>query len=80
MRLKKVETDHGFGKLMIKGMVRLFGMRLPDVVRTIWYRPELFGKPFGAILQKAMRGDSHWSPGERELFAAFTSKLNQCPF
>jgi hypothetical protein len=27
-----------------------------------------------------MRGPSDWSPGERELFAAFTSLLNQCPF
>jgi hypothetical protein len=25
-------------------------------------------------------GPSDWSPGERELFAAFTSLLNQCPF
>jgi AhpD family alkylhydroperoxidase len=27
-----------------------------------------------------MRGPSEWSAGERELFAAFTSQLNQCPF
>jgi len=27
-----------------------------------------------------MRGPSDWSIGERELFAAFTSKLNQCVF
>jgi hypothetical protein len=27
-----------------------------------------------------MRGPSEWTVGERELFAAFTSKLNQCPF
>ena len=29
---------------------------------------------------RAMRGPSDWSAGERELFAAFTSLLNQCPF
>jgi hypothetical protein len=28
----------------------------------------------------AMRGPSEWSPGERELFAAFTSLLNECHF
>jgi hypothetical protein len=27
-----------------------------------------------------MRGPSEWSPGERELFAAFASHLNQCVF
>jgi len=50
------------------------------VVRTLLYRPELFGRPFSDALDVAMRGPSDWSPGERELFAAFTSALNQCPF
>jgi hypothetical protein len=27
-----------------------------------------------------MRGPSDWTVAERELFAAFTSKLNQCVF
>lgn len=51
-----------------------------DVVRTLRYRPELFGDPFSEALQDAMRGRSRWSAGERELFAAFVSSLNQCPF
>lgn len=50
------------------------------VVKTILYRPELFGRPFSEALQRVMRGPSDWSPGERELFAGFTSLLNQCPF
>jgi hypothetical protein len=50
------------------------------VVRTLRYRPELFGRPFSDALDLAMRRPSDWSPGERELFAAFTSALNQCPF
>jgi len=50
------------------------------VVRTLRYRPEIFGGPFSDALDVAMRGPSDWSPGERELFAAFTSALNQCPF
>ena len=50
------------------------------VLKTINYRPELFGRPFSDALDLAMRGPSDWSPGERELFAAFTSALNQCPF
>jgi len=51
-----------------------------DVVRTLRYRSELFGRPFSAALQQIMRGPSDWAPGERELFAAFVSAQNQCPF
>jgi len=51
-----------------------------DVVRTMSYRSELFGRPFSAAMQQVMRGPSDWSVGERELFAAFVSCQNQCPF
>jgi len=50
------------------------------VIKTLLYRPELFGGPFSEALHEAMRGPSDWSPGERELFAGFTSSLNQCLF
>lgn len=50
------------------------------VVKTLLYRPELFGTPFSEELDRVMRGPSDWSAGERELFAAFASLLNQCPF
>jgi hypothetical protein len=40
----------------------------------------IFGRPFSEALDVVMRGQSDWSAGERELFAAFTSLLNQCPF
>lgn len=51
-----------------------------DVIKTLRYRPQLFGEPFSAALDAVMRGPSDWSVGERELFAAFTSLLRQCPF
>jgi hypothetical protein len=50
------------------------------VLKTLHHRPELFGEPFSTALDLAMRGPSDWSDGERELFAAFVSSLNQCPF
>ena len=50
------------------------------VVKTLLYRPRLFGFPFSEALDRVMRGPSDWSAGERELFAAFTSRLNQCLF
>jgi hypothetical protein len=52
----------------------------PGVMKTLLYRPELFGEPFSEALDVVMRGPSDWSAGERELFAAFTSLLRQCPF
>ena len=51
-----------------------------DVVRTMRYRSELFGRPFSAAMQQIMRGPSDWAVGERELFAAFVSAQNRCPF
>ena len=51
-----------------------------DVVKTLHYRRDLFGEPFSAVLDTAMRGPSDWSAGERELFAAFVSAQNQCLF
>lgn len=50
------------------------------VLKTLNYRPALFGRPFSAALDVAMRGPSEWSAAERELFAAFVSSLNQCHF
>lgn len=56
------------------------GFEPTGVVRTMHYRPEIFGWPVSEALDAAMRGPSEWSPGERELFAAFVSSVNQCPF
>jgi hypothetical protein len=51
-----------------------------DVVRTLLYRSEVFGRPFSDAVDLALRGDSGWTAGERELFAAFVSSLNHCLF
>jgi hypothetical protein len=51
-----------------------------DISLALRYRPELFGLPFSELLQEVMKGPSEWSEAERELFAAFVSSLNQCPF
>ncbi len=51
-----------------------------DVGLMLKYRPELFGQPLSEALQELMRGPSEWSVAERELFAAFVSAQNQCPF
>jgi hypothetical protein len=53
---------------------------VPDVVRALAYRPELFGEAFSNAIDALLRGPSDWSIGERELFAAFVSRQNKCPF
>ena len=81
MRLARVEHRHRLKEKLILGLIRLVsGRRVPDVVKTLMYRPELWDKPMSAWTQAVLRGPSQWSVGERELFAAFTSKLNQCVF
>jgi hypothetical protein len=56
------------------------GREPSGVLRTLHYRPEIFGRSFSNALDAAMRGPSDWTPGERELFAGFVYSLNQCPF
>ena len=80
MRLKTVERG-GLADRPLYAMVRVAsGFRMPDVVRTLRYRRAFFGGPHSAHTHAAMRGPSAWSVGQRELFAAFVSRLNQCHF
>ena len=81
MRLANVlRGDRVSAKLLYVLMRTVSGYRAPDVVRTLRYRPDHFGKPHSVHTQAVMRGPSEWSVGERELFAAFVSRLNQCLF
>jgi hypothetical protein len=81
VRLAVIDSGHAAAEAaMLDGIRAQSGAEPLGVVKTILYRPELFGGPFSEALDVAMRGPSEWSPGERELFAAFTSLLNQCPF
>jgi hypothetical protein len=81
MRLARVEHGHRFRQKLLLGFISvLTRRRAPDIVRTLLYRPEFLGRPLSDWTQAVMRGPSDWSVAERELFAAFTSKLNQCVF
>jgi hypothetical protein len=80
MRLKAVERGRLTDRLLYAVIRTLSGFRAPDVVRTLRYRREFFGAAHSAHTQAVMRGPSAWSVGERELFAAFVSRLNHCHF
>jgi hypothetical protein len=81
MRLRVVEKGHRLPRkallLLVAAMQR---QRAPDVVRTLFYRPRFFGDRMCAWTNAVMRGPSEWTIGERELFAAFTSRLNRCEY
>ncbi len=81
MRIAKVERGHTLPQKLLLTMIRtLSGFEAPDVVKTLMYRKGYFGNPQRALTQAVMRGPSQWSVGEREIFAAFVSRLNQCVF
>ncbi len=81
MRLTVVDRGHAPDEAAVLAVIRERSGNEPlGVIKTLLYRPELFGLPFSEALDVVMRGPSDWSPGERELFAGFTSLLNQCPF
>ena len=81
MRLATVERGGRFGDRLLYAIIRrVSGFRAPDVVRTLRYRAMRFGRPHSLHTQEVMRGSSEWSVGERELFAAFVSHVNDCHF
>jgi hypothetical protein len=81
MRLRSLEDGHDPQEARLLEVIRAQrGTEPPDVLKTLHYRPELFGRPYSETLDLAMNGASDWSAGERELFAAFVSSLSQCPF
>jgi hypothetical protein len=77
------DGQHLFERLLLK-LARRTCPRVPfDVVRILTYRPEYFGAPFCRVGHALMRGSPDaigWTVGERELMAAFTSRLNHCVF
>jgi len=80
MRLGRVHHAHTFlDKLKLVAM-RVMSGHAPGVVRTLLYRKDFFGRTFSELTHQVMRGPSPWSVGQRELFAAFVSRLNQCVF
>jgi AhpD family alkylhydroperoxidase len=81
MRLRSLDSGHGFGTKALFAVIRM-ASRQPvlDVVKVVKYRADFYGTPMSAVTHEAMRGPSAWSVGDRELMAAFVAKANQCEF
>jgi uncharacterized peroxidase-related enzyme len=75
--------NHGYHprtKLLF-ALVRLFsGHPIPDAAKLVFYRPDFYGARAKEFTHEAMRGPSAWSVGDRELMAAYVSKMNESAF
>jgi hypothetical protein len=81
MRLDILDHGHPVITKALFGVIRLLSRhRAPDVVKTLKYRPEFFGSLMSGVFQEVMRGPSEWSVGDRELMAAYVSRVNACEF
>ncbi|HEY7350026.1 MAG TPA: hypothetical protein VH599_17035 [Ktedonobacterales bacterium] len=81
MRLQILESGHSYEqKLAFQRMLERGG-RVSDMTRLLAYRPAFFGMAFSAFVDATQHQPSaEWTQGERELFAAFVSRLNQCVY
>lgn len=61
------------------GMLESAGQHVPHIMRLFAFKPGAT-EHLSRYTHAVMRGSSPLSPGYRELIAAYTSKLNQCPF
>jgi uncharacterized peroxidase-related enzyme len=81
MRPDVLNRGYRPGTKLLFAMIRTFsGQPLPDAAKLMFYRPGFYGSRAKAFTHEAMRGPSAWSVGDRELMAAYVSKLNDSAF
>ena len=81
MRLGILDRGYGPGTKLLFALIRLFpGHAVPDAAKLVLYRPDFYGARMKEFTHEAMRGPSAWSVGDRELMAAYVSKVNECAF
>ena len=81
MRLDILNNGYGVGTKLLFAVIRLFSRHpVPDAAKLVFYRPEFYGDRAKEFTHEAMRGPSDWSVGDRELMAAYVSKVNDTAF
>jgi uncharacterized peroxidase-related enzyme len=81
MRLAILDNGHKIGTKILFAIIRFISRQpVPEVLKVISYRAEFFGTHMKKVTHEAMRGPSAWSIGDRELMAAFVSKMNGCDY
>jgi uncharacterized peroxidase-related enzyme len=81
MRLDILNRGYSPGAKLLFAVIRLFsGQPVPDAAKLVFYRPEFYGAQAKRFTHEAMRGPSAWSVADRELMAAYVSKVNDSAF
>jgi uncharacterized peroxidase-related enzyme len=81
MRLAILDRGQRAGTKVMFAMIRAFSRHpVPEALKLVTYRGNFYGAPMQKVTQEAMRGPSAWSIGDRELMAAFVSKVNNCEY
>jgi len=81
MRLGILDSGHGLGTKALFALIRAVSRQpVLDVIKLVKYRADFYGGPMQRVTHEAMRGPSAWSVADRELMAAFVSKVNECAF
>jgi uncharacterized peroxidase-related enzyme len=81
MRPEILNCGYSPGTKVLFSVIRVFsGQPLPDAAKLVFYRPSFYGARAKKFTHEAMRGPSAWSVADRELMAAFVSKINESAF
>lgn len=81
MRLRILNDGYPFRTRLLFSVIQLFSRQpLPEAAKITFYRPDFYGSFSKVVTHDAMRGQSGWSVAERELMAAYVSRVNDCPF
>jgi uncharacterized peroxidase-related enzyme len=81
MRLEILNSGYRPGTKLLFAVIRLFSRQpVPDAAKLVFYRPDFYGAQAKRFTHEAMRGPSAWSVGDRELMAAYVSKVNGSAF
>lgn len=80
MRLEILHHGHRFlQKIQLGFFKKILGV-VPGPIAVISYNRDFFGKYFAQWVHQTLRRGKHWSVGDLELFAAFVSRANECPY
>ena len=81
MRLDILNSGYSPTTRLLFTVIRLFsGHPVPDAAKIVFCRPDFYGTRAKEFTHEAMRGPSAWSVGDRELMAAYVSKVNESAF
>jgi uncharacterized peroxidase-related enzyme len=81
MRLEILDRGHGLATKALFAFIRAVSRQpTPEALKLVAYRPHFYGDRMKELTHEAMRGPSAWSVGDRELMAAFISKVNESEY